>query len=375
MSTVKTTEPLITDAFLNFSQTIKTPKTRSNYIQALKYYMKFSRVENYDDLLKFSSTPEGLLGIQKNMIMFIEYCKQRKLSYNTIHGYVTGIHHFYEYNDISLKWKRINAHLPSREKRIDDRAYTHEEIKKMVDIANLRDKSILLVMASSGPRVDAVPSLRIKDLAEVDYDGVSIYEIRYYRLSNDEYRGYCTPEAKKAIYDYLRWRKQCGERITENSPLFRKEFSRRDDMKLANAEPITKASINHIVVELLDRSAVRPRQRMTPEELQRGLNAKRTEIQMNHAFRKFTISTMIRARLEPNAIRLLVGQELEGMDSHYDRREQSELLEEYCKAIDCLAIDPTFRMSQEIQTLKVEKGKMEQVMERINKLEDKILNQ
>jgi site-specific recombinase XerD len=371
MSTVKS-EPIISDSFLNFSQTIKSPKTRSNYIQALKYYMKFSRIENYDDLLRYSSTPDGLLGIQKNIILFIEYCKQRKLSYNTIHGYITGLHHFYEYNDVNLKWKRINAHLPAKEKRIDDRAYTHEEIKRMADIANLRDKAILLVMCSSGPRVDAVPSLRIKDLTPTEYNGISIYELRYYRLSNDEYRGYCTPEAKKAIDDYLRWRKQCGERITENSPLFRKEFSRRDDIKLANAESITKASINHIVIELLDRSAVRPRQRMTPEELQRGLNTKRTEIQMNHAFRKFTISNMIRARLEPNARRLLVGQELEGMDSHYDRREQSELLEEYCKAIDYLTIDPTFRMSQEIQTLRIEKSEIELLKQKMAEY-DKVL--
>jgi hypothetical protein len=95
-TTSTATEPIITYAFLNFSQTIKSPKTRSNYIQALKYYMKFSRVDSYDDLLRISSTPDGLLGIQKNIIMFIEYCKQRKLSYNTIHGYVTGLHHFYE---------------------------------------------------------------------------------------------------------------------------------------------------------------------------------------------------------------------------------------------------------------------------------------
>ena len=37
MSTVKntstaTSEPLISDSFLNFSQTIKSPKTRANYI-------------------------------------------------------------------------------------------------------------------------------------------------------------------------------------------------------------------------------------------------------------------------------------------------------------------------------------------------------
>ena len=51
------------------------------------------------------------------------------------------------------------------------------------------------------------------------------------------------------------------------------------------------------------------------------------------------------------------------------------MLNEYLKAESYLTIDPTVRMSQEIQTLRVEKSKMEQVLERINKLEDKILNQ
>ena len=80
MNTAKAIEPIMRESFLNFSQTIKTPKTRSNYIQALKYYMKFSRVEDYDDLLKFSSSPEGILDIQKNIIRFIEFCKQKGLS-------------------------------------------------------------------------------------------------------------------------------------------------------------------------------------------------------------------------------------------------------------------------------------------------------
>ena len=58
------------------------------------------------------------------------------------------------------------------------------------------------------------------------------------------------------------------------------------------------------------------------------------------------------------------------MDSHYDRREQSELLEEFGKAIDYLTIDPTFRLTQEVQTLRVEKTKMEQLEQRINQLDE-----
>ena len=112
------------------------------------------------------------------------------------------------------------------------------------------------------------------------------------------------------------------------------------------------------MVELLDKSGVRPRQRMTEEELKRGIRTKRTNLQMNHGLRKFTISNMIRARIEPNARRLLVGQELSGMDSHYDRREQEELLAEYTKAIDYLVIDDSNKIRLELQTLQSPKGFM-----------------
>jgi integrase len=153
--------------------------------------MKFSRKENYDDLL--TPTNEDTKDLQRNVITFIEYLKGKNLSYSTIKGYVAGVRHFYESNDIELKWKRVNAHLPIRQRVVDDRVYTHEEIKSMVDIANLRDKAVVLLMASSGMRADAVHPLRIKDLTAIDYNGISLYQVRIYPLSNEEYMGYVTP--------------------------------------------------------------------------------------------------------------------------------------------------------------------------------------
>ncbi|MGA7541661.1 MAG: hypothetical protein WBW34_01230, partial [Nitrososphaeraceae archaeon] len=99
--------PVLSESYLNFTQTIKATKTRSNYIQALKYYMHFSgvHIQDYDELLQTIKDPKD---IQRNIIMFIERCKQRNLSFSTIQGYVAGIKHFYEYNDIDLKWRRIN---------------------------------------------------------------------------------------------------------------------------------------------------------------------------------------------------------------------------------------------------------------------------
>lgn len=78
--------------------------------------------------------------------------------------------------------------------------------------------------------------------------------------------------------------------------------------------------------------------------------------------------------------RRLLGQK-SGLEDSYLKISDDELLEGdskhvgYIGIIDQLTIDETHRLKREVQTLKIEKSKMEQVMERINKLEDKILNQ
>jgi hypothetical protein len=46
----------------------------------------------------------------------------------------------------------------------------------------------------------------------------------------------------------------------------------------------------------------------------------------------------------------------------------------YIGIIDQITISDEHRLKREVQTLKIEKSKMEQVLERINKLEDKILS-
>ena len=46
---------------------------------------------------------------------------------------------------------------------VEDRPYTREEIKLLVDRSNLRNKAIILLMASSGLRIGAIPELRFRD--------------------------------------------------------------------------------------------------------------------------------------------------------------------------------------------------------------------
>jgi hypothetical protein len=72
------------------------------------------------------------------------------LSSHTIHSKLTAIYHFYTMNDMLLTKVKINKYKGEFRKVRKDRAYTREEIHKLLDIAGLRMKVCILLMASAG---------------------------------------------------------------------------------------------------------------------------------------------------------------------------------------------------------------------------------
>jgi hypothetical protein len=106
--------------------------------------MEYLHVTDYEELIT-----KDVKVIQKDIIDFLIYCKEtRKLSPATIHSYLAAIKRFYDMNDIVLNWKKIKAYQGEFYHVVDDEAYAHEQIKLLVDNANMRDKAIILLMAS-----------------------------------------------------------------------------------------------------------------------------------------------------------------------------------------------------------------------------------
>jgi hypothetical protein len=63
-------------------------------------------------------------------------------------------------------------------------------------------KNIILLMASSGLRVGAIPLLKLRHLEKID----SIYKITVYEGANEQYYTVCTPECASFIDAYLQYR-------------------------------------------------------------------------------------------------------------------------------------------------------------------------
>lgn len=72
-----------------------------------------------------------------------------------------------------------------------DRAYTHEEIHTLLDIADERFRTIILILASTGIRIGALSLLKLKHLQDS--------KLTVYENTKEEYITFITPECQKAV--------------------------------------------------------------------------------------------------------------------------------------------------------------------------------
>lgn len=75
-----------------------------------------------------------------------------KLARYTIFKCLTRIIHIFEMNDITIGWKKLKMFKAEQRGVVEDRPYNREQIKTLVVRARLRDKCVILIMASVGLR-------------------------------------------------------------------------------------------------------------------------------------------------------------------------------------------------------------------------------
>ena len=80
---------------------------------------------------------------------------------------------------------------------------------------------------------------------------------------------------------------------------------------------------------------------------------------------------LVKSDLKTELRWLLEGHNLKANDPAYVKTQEEDLLEEYQKGIDNLTIDPANRLQRTIETLKVEKSKIDMLEAKIQKLERK----
>lgn len=323
-------------SLLIFENSIKSEATKKEYLKSLHRFMNFYHLKDFDGILRIQSS--------KLQIMVEDYVMHLKksVSPNTIPTRFYPIQTFLETNDIDLKWKKIRRLFPALLKKSGNKAWTTKEIQLMLERAlDLRSKALIHFLASTGCRVGALPELRLKHLAETPMGCKSVL---VYPDSTEEYYTFLTPEASEALDAYFNKRRNDGEHLIPDSPVFRSNYR----IGIEKVTPITDRAITQVMQRVIVKA-----------NLRKNKAGKRYDTQVNHGFRKrFNTILKLNKQVNDNIIEKMMGHK-RGLDGVYFIPTREECFEEYLKGISDLTISDSERLRQKNLKLEEEKSELE----------------
>jgi len=355
----KVFEPTLTGiSYRIFIEGLKSAVTKAAYTFALQKYMKHIKIDNPDDLLKYQDNPKF---IQNQIIDYLIYLKNPPISlrYATRSQYLAAILTFYDLNEVVLNKKKTYRYLGEEEKPIENRAYRTEEIARMLEVCDERVKALILFLASTGVRIRAIVDLKLEDLTSIP--NFDLYQVKVYSDSKQGYFTFTTPEASKAINTYLSYRERYGEKLTPKSPLFRDQFDRNDPDSIHNVKLLKLRAVERLISRTIEKAGLRTIERQT--ELRNEHGKVRKNVRLTSGFRKFFDTQLIYADVRPAIKEMFMGHSI-GLDDHYFKPSENDVLEEYLTAVDHLTINEENRLKKKVKELTRKQDDIEIMKER-----------
>lgn len=363
------------DPYQLFLDSIRSSATKRRYENLLYTFLKLIPNQLYKDslhkepkdrevttLAKFfvelaKKNPENVSNV---IAAYIKEDKKRvesgEISSQTLPNHIKPIKVLLDANGIPIHWKSLYKLMPRRESKSKDRAYTREEIQKMLSVTNdITDKVIILMFSSGGFRLEAWDYFTWKDVIFFkNNDGTNKgAALLIYRGDPESYWTFITPEACHALELYReKWKADIGR------------FPKQD-------EPLIK-SVKSPVIRRLNQKGVRKRIDKIVHDI--GLrpplppDKKRHEVQLDHGFRKYFNTMMRRAKVNYLDKEDMMGHSV-GLEKHYERYQEDdfERFPEYQKAIPFLTISEEERLRLENHQLEEESGDFEKLKNLLEK--------
>ena len=307
----------------------KSEATKETYLKKLRQFLN-----------RYNLTPDQFLDIARSNPkeaekLLLQYISERrgKVSGSTIRGLKEAVKAFLLMNDIEngINWEKISRIMPHARKVGQDRSPTIEEAREILANSNLRMKTIILLLISSGMRVGAFDYLKWKDIQPVEIEDQKFAKLTIYRGEPEQYTTLTTPEAYRTLTEYRERRINRGEKLTPESYLIGHERELSD-------KPISSRTIKNLMIKILWEIGIRKEHKRVQE------------FKAVHGFRKF---------FETNAKRILRGDDVERLKGHisnYYKPTDDYLAKEYVKAIPYLTVSEAVELKEKLGVIVKERN-------------------
>ena len=353
-------------SYHNFINSLNTEKTKRNYHTILVPFLlnhKFS-IERTDEFLNLP--PKEIEEMIIHEIVNLQ--KKKKMSNSYITVLTSAIQQLCSMNDVTLSWKKIRKFVKTDIAKHTDEAYTHEDIRKLIAISDVRMKAVFLILASTGIRIGALRDIRLRNLTKLQNQN-NIYKIVIYEGYKEQYFVFTTPECTAAIDEYLEYRKRSGELLNPNSYLIRESFDNSDFKQVREkSRQVATGTFRIIITNHLIKVGIR--ERLAPDGSQFSAKVRHPKATI-HGFRKFTTTQMVNSKVNPEIREILLDHKI-CLAAAYYRPTEDEMLNEYLKAVDNLTINEENRLKRKIEVLTIEKSKVDIALASIEEMKKKI---
>ncbi|MDG7015790.1 MAG: site-specific integrase, partial [Nitrososphaerota archaeon] len=228
-------------------------QTKENYILRIRAYLRRVGTSPDQFIQTVSRDPKAF---EEDFVKFIAEVSGTSAS-STTAFWRDSLRRFLEINRVKgVDWDYVNQFIPKVRKSGQDRAPTLEEIRKVVAVADLRTKCLILFLTSSGARIGSIEYLRWRDIQEVEFEGWKLAKVTIYRGEPEEYDTFASPECYEYLLKYREVREKVGEVTSPSSPVFVREVNKRrfDQSKV---RPVGVRTLKNQMGELLNQMKMR----------------------------------------------------------------------------------------------------------------------
>ncbi|MDW7725791.1 MAG: tyrosine-type recombinase/integrase [Candidatus Methanoperedens sp.] len=314
-----------------------------------------------------NETKAGLLISERNtgdyLTKFKKLLNEKKYAPKTQALAISTVKSFYKAFDIQLPSSlcRVRKTLPQRE---NQNFLTRKDIIKLVTNAkNLREKAIILCMASSGMARAEIISLRVKDIT---YDANNIGTVRIRReKAQVDYTTFISPEATQAIRNYF-------------------------DERNRDPETGVKSKNDYVFVTYGHGSHGGKGGKLCGRTFLKNFNELGKQLgygngegflikSRSHALRKYFASTLENAGMPKNKIDFMLGHTPNGNDLAYFQTDIEKLRDLYIKYLPVITFEKTIEVrsldtkdAERLETLEKENEKLKTEIQGAQELKDRM---
>ena len=302
--------PQITRSTLLFEESIKSKYTKANYKIHLDKFKKFAGIVTNDELAQIPQ--EQLQCLLEDYLIEL----RRTTNPNTIPSRFQGIRHFCIMNRQNPNWDVIRRMFPQKQKPPSLRPYTTGDVRDMLRTASVRDRALIHFMASTGARIGVFD--HTMNMSHLRKMRGSCSAVRLYAGEVEEYWGFLTPQATRALVAYHRHREAAGEKLADDSPIFAASGTGRQ---------LGWSGARSAIYRLVTKSGIT-----------RSRQGSRYDVQIDHGFRKrFNTVLKLDNSVNYNVAEKLMGHK-NGLDGTYFVPTLEEMFAEFQKVVPALKI-------------------------------------